>query len=152
MIDPELTRFLGEGLGIHIGTRDKQLRPNGARVTAVKVEDDGTHLWVYVPEAAASRVLPDLKANGPAAVVLARPIDDRACQVKGVYAGSRPATDEEQPHVTAQWERFVENLGRIGIRREGLAAWRIWPSVAIRIRVTALFNQTPGPGAGAPLV
>jgi hypothetical protein len=151
MIDHELARFLGEGLGIHIGTRDRQLQPNGARVTAVKVEDDGMHMWVYVPEVAASRVLPDLKANGPAAVVFARPIDDRACQVKGLYAGSRPADAVEQPYVTSQWERFVENLERIGIRREGLAAWRIWPSVAIRIRVTGLFNQTPGPDAGAPL-
>ena len=35
MIDAELARFLGEGLGIHIGTRDKELQPNGARVTAI---------------------------------------------------------------------------------------------------------------------
>ena len=26
-----------------------------------------------------------------------------------------------------------------------------WPAVAIRVRANALFNQTPGPGAGAPI-
>jgi hypothetical protein len=67
MIDAELARFLGEGLGIHIGTRDKELQPNGARVTAIKVEGDGTHVIAYVPQVAAPRVLRDL-SNGPVAV------------------------------------------------------------------------------------
>jgi hypothetical protein len=151
MIDRELARFLGEGLGIHIGTRDKHLQPNGARVTAISVDDDGTHVVVYVPEVAAPRVLHDLQTTGPAAVVLARPTDDKACQIKGVFAGARPATAAERPGVAAQWARFLDNLELIGIPRAALAAWSIWPSVAIRIRVTALFNQTPGAGAGAPL-
>jgi len=30
-------------------------------------------------------------------------------------------------------------------------AWVTWPAVAIRVRANALFNQTPGPGAGAPI-
>jgi hypothetical protein len=150
MIDAELARFLGEGLGIHIGTRDKELQPNGARVTAIKVDDDGTHVTVYVPQVASSRVLSDL-SNGPAAVVLARPIDDRACQIKGVFTGARPATADEEPFVKAQWGRFLASLEQIGIPRDGLAGWSIWPSVAVRIRVTALFNQTPGQNAGAPL-
>ena len=151
MLDAQLALFLAEGLGIHIGTRTKQLQPNGARVTAVRVDDDGMHLWAYVPQAAAGRVVPDLQATGPAAVVFARPTDDRACQVKGVFAGVRVATTDEQPFVVAQWERFLANLELIGIPRDALAGWSIWPSMAIRIRVTALFDQTPGPGAGAPL-
>ena len=40
MLDAQLALFLAEGLGIHIGTRTKQLQPNGARVTAVRVDDD----------------------------------------------------------------------------------------------------------------
>ncbi len=118
MLDAQLALFLAEGLGIHIGTRTKQLQPNGARVTAVRVDDDGMHLWAYVPQAAAGRVVPDLQATGPAAVVFARPTDDRACQVKGVFAGVRVATTDEQPFVVAQWERFLANLEQIGIPRD----------------------------------
>ena len=73
MIEPELRAFLEGGAGIHIGSRTAALEPNGARVTAVKVEDDLLHLLIYVPEAAAVRVLPDLETNGAAAVVFARP-------------------------------------------------------------------------------
>ena len=53
MIDKELAAFLQEGLAIHIGTRNARLEPNGARVVAVRVEDDGTHVVAYVPKLAA---------------------------------------------------------------------------------------------------
>ena len=41
MIDKELAAFLQEGIAIQLGTRNARLEPNGARVVAVKVEDDG---------------------------------------------------------------------------------------------------------------
>jgi len=151
MIDPSLAGFLEEGLGIHIGTRNHRLQPNGARATAAKVEADGRHLIVYVPRVAAPFVLPDLKSNGQAAVVFGRPTDDRACQVKGVFVNSRPARAAERPFVMEQWDRFLANLERIGIPGQAVSGWTTWPLVAIRLRATALFNQTPGPGAGAPL-
>ena len=83
MIDKDLAAFLQEGVGIHIATRNAALRPNGTRALAVTVEADGLHVVVYVAEAAAARILPDLEANGQVAVGFGRPIDDRACQVKG---------------------------------------------------------------------
>ena len=152
MIEPELRAFLEGGVGIHIGSRTATLEPNGARVTAVKVEDDLLHLLVYVPEVAAGRVLPDLQANGAAAVVFARPVDDRACQIKGIFAGSRPAVADERRFVEQQWQAFLDNLEKIGIPRVGASGWITWPSVVIRIRATTIFEQTPGPQAGAQLV
>ena len=45
----------------------------------------------------ADDVLPDLEANGQAALVFrAGPTDDRACQVKGVFVGRAPATTTER--------------------------------------------------------
>lgn len=151
MIDRDLAAFVEEGLAIHIGTRDARLQPNGARVTAVRVDEDGRHLTVYLPTVAAPRVLPDLQANGRAALVFVRPPDDRSCQVKGSFAGVRDATADEHAFARAQWDRFLANLEFIGIPRAACAAWRMWPCVAIRVRAEALFNQTPGPGAGGPL-
>ena len=60
MIDAQLAAFLQDGLGIHIGTRTAEMEPNGARGLAVKVEDAGRQMIVYVPTVAAHRVLPDL--------------------------------------------------------------------------------------------
>lgn len=151
MIDPVLAAFLEEGLVVHLGTRNARLEPNGARVTAVMVDADGSHVTAYVPKVAAGPILRDLEDNGLAALVFARPTDDRACQVKGVLAGSRDATQGERAAVTAQWDRVRQGLERVGVPRALSDSWTIWPSVALRVRVTDLFNQTPGPGAGGPL-
>lgn len=151
MIDASLAAFLQEGLGIHLGTRDEHLQPAGARALAVEVEADGRHLVVYLAEVACRRLLPNLQSNGQAAVLFARPTDDRSCQVKGVCVDLREASDADRPLIDAQWEGFLRNLERIGIPRETMRGWARWPALAVRIRATALFDQTPGPQAGAPL-
>lgn len=151
MIERDLAAFLEEGLVIHLGTRNAHLEPSSARVTAVMVDPDGSHVTAYVPKVAAGRVLLDLTDNGLAALVFVRPTDDRAYQLKGVFVGSRAASPRERAAVTAQWDRCRRSFERIGIPRVLTDSWTIWPSVALRVRVTALFNQTPGPGAGAPL-
>jgi hypothetical protein len=151
MIDAELAAFLQEGIAIQIGTRNAALEPNGARVVAVAVEADGRHVTAYVHEAAVRNVLPDLESNGQAALVFARPPDERSCQVKAAFAGARPATDDERAAVQAQWGRWLDRLASIGVARPTVEPWPSWPCVAIRLRATAIFNQTPGPQAGAPI-
>ena len=151
MIDKELAAFLEEGIGIQIGTRTAGLEPNGARVVAVRVENEGTHLTAFVPELAAPQVLPDLESNGQAALVFARPPDERSCQVKGTFAGQQRASADDERFVRDQWQRWLERLTTIGLPLETMQTWDVWPCVAIRVRVTALFNQTPGPNAGVTL-
>lgn len=151
MIHAELASFLQEGIAIQLGTRNARLEPNGVRVVAVTVEHDGTHVIVYVPQIAAPHVLPDLESNGQAALAFARPPDERACQLKGVFAGARTASADERAAVQAQWDRWLDRLTTIGYARSTFAHWTAWPCTAIRVRVNAIFNQTPGPGAGAPL-
>jgi hypothetical protein len=148
MIEPDLRAFLEGGLGIHIGTRTARLEPNGARALAVKVEEDRLHLVVYLAEVAAGRVVPDLRANGAIAVGFARPVDERACQIKGIFVTARPAADDERRVIEEQFEGFRANLERIGIPKIGTRGWSIWPAVAIRFRATTIFEQTPGPDAG----
>jgi hypothetical protein len=151
MIDASLAAFLGEGLGVYVGTRNGAREPNGARGVAVRVEEDGTHVVVYVAEVAAPRILADLQSNGHIAVSVGRPKDDRACQVKGLFVSARGADDAERDEVIAQWERFRSALEYIGIARPITSAWVPWPAVAVRFKVTALFEQTPGPAAGTPI-
>ena len=148
MIDRDLAAFLQEGLGVHIGTRNQRLEPNGARALAVKVEEDGAHFVVFLAKVAATRVLPDLKANGFAAVTVGRPVDERACQVKGTFVSARAAKASERQEIVAQFEGFRDQLQAIGVPRDGSRQWLTWPAVAIRLKVTAVFNQTPGADAG----
>jgi hypothetical protein len=152
MLDKALTEFLEQGLAIHIGTRNEALRPNGCRVTAVRVEDQGRNLVAYLPKAATPAVLDDLRSNGQAAVSFARPTDDRAVQVKGTFISERDADASEQAFVMGQWQALLKELDMIGLAAiESTSSWRMWPCVAVTIRVTNVFSQTPGPEAGAVL-
>ena len=63
----------------------------------------------------------------------------------------RDGRDDEQALVTGQWEGYLANLGLIGIPREVYDVGPRWPVRVIRLRVTAIFEQTPGPSAGEPL-
>ena len=151
MLDRNLTEFLEQGLAIHIGTRDSRLMPNGGRVTAVRVEDEGRHIVAFIPKAADRAVLDDLQSNGQAALSCTRPADDRAVQVKGEFVSMRDADDVEEKYAIEQWERFLQQLDLIGLPGASTQSWKMWPCVAAKIRVTALFSQTPGPDAGAVL-
>lgn len=150
MIDQQLTALLHDGVGIHIGTRNEQLEPNGTRAIAARVED-GEHLVIFISSVAAARVLADLESNGLAAVVFARPRDERACQVKGTFVASRPTTVDERAAALAQWNAFLDSLDYIGIPPAAAATWMNVADLAIRLKVTAVFEQTPGPQAGQAL-
>ena len=152
MIDQQLAAFVEDGVGIHIGTRNARFEPNGARAISLKVEEDGRHVVVYIADIAARRVLPDLESNGLAAIVLARPTDERACQIKGTFVSARPVEQHERDAATAQWDAFLDNLEYIGIPRTSAATWINIADLAIRLKVTAVFEQTPGPDAGKALV
>jgi len=149
MISSDLATFLEQGLAINIGTRNQRLEPNAAYCPAARVDAGGTRLTVFVPEIGAAAVLADLAANGQAAIVFARPEDDRACQVKGTFVSARPAAVDEQALVQAQWHGFMHQLDLIGTPGESTRTWTIWPCVAVQIAVTAVYSQTPGPDAGA---
>jgi hypothetical protein len=151
MLDRTLTEFLEQGLAIHIGTRDARLRPNGCMVTAVRVEDEGRHLVAFIPKAVTPAVFDDLRANGQAAISFTRPSDDKAVQVKGEFVAVEDPAEADQQFAMSQWEGFLRQLDLIGLPGKATATWTLWPCVAVRIRVTALFSQTPGPEAGAVL-
>ena len=151
MLDKNLTEFLEQGVAIHIGTRNARLEPNGARVTAVRVEDEGRCLVAFIPKAATKAVFDDLQHNGQAALSFARPSDDRAVQVKGEFISLGDASAGDETFAIAQWQGLLRQLDLIGLPGAGTATWTMWPCVAVRIRVTALFSQTPGPDAGAVL-
>jgi hypothetical protein len=151
MIDATLRAFLEQGLSLHVATRDRDMRPVGARALALRVDEDRVHLTVYVAEVAMERLLVSLDASRQVAVDIGRPEDDRACQVKGIVEAVRPARDDERALVVRQWEGLRDQLGSIGVARASTAQWATWPAVAVEMQVTAVFEQTPGPLAGTML-
>jgi hypothetical protein len=150
-ISDDLAAFLESGAAITVATRDGELQPDGAWAWAARVHEDRAQLTVFLHERGAAAMLRNLESHPEIAVVLDRPSDHRACQVKGRFVASRRARAAERPHVERQLESFVADLETIGMSRGLTAAWKCWPCMALELRVTGLFEQAPGPGAGEPM-
>ena len=96
-------------------------------------------------------LLPVMEEHPEMAVAFSRPTDHRSCQAKGVFVGARPARPREKEIVLRQADGFLQELERVGIPKAATARWKSWPSLAVTMRVTHLFEQTPGPGTGGPM-
>lgn len=152
VLDEDLVAFLLSGLSFAVATRDGGLCPEGVRAWALTVDPDRTHVEVYVYEPAATRTMANLARWPQMAVVCDEPTEVRACQLKGFCVGSRLASPEERPELERQLSLLCIALDAIGIPATLYrAAVRTWPAVVLRMRVTDVFAQNPGPGAGAPL-
>jgi hypothetical protein len=151
LISEELAGFLESGLSITLATRDDELQPDGAIAWAARVHDDRAHLTVFLYEKAAAAMLRNLASHPEMALAFDLPTSHRACQVKGLFLSSRRARTAERAEVKRQVEGFIADLEAIGIPRAMTAGWTFWPCVALELRVTQLFEQTPGPGAGEPM-
>lgn len=151
IISAELASFLESGLSITAGTRDAALRPDGARAFALRVHEDRGHLTAYFHAKAAPAILRNLSECPALALSVDRPSDNRACQIKGAFTGSRRGRAGERALVEQQVDGFLGQLEAIGIPRAMTAGWQFWPCVAVDMRITHVFEATPGPGAGDPL-
>lgn len=151
LISETLARFLESGLAIAVATRDDDLQPDGAWAWAARVDPDRTHVTLFLYETSAAAMLRNLDRHPEIAAVLDEPTTHRACQVKGLFIGSRRAEAGERPEIERQVAGFRSLLGTIGIEAPMTAEWKVWPSLALRFRVTEVFEQTPGPGTGEPL-
>ena len=151
LISDELAGFLQSGVSINVATRDDELQPDGAVAWAASVHENRSHLTVFLPESSGRAMLRNLKVHPEIAIVFDKATSHRACQVKGRFASTRRSKVAERAEVERQLDGLFMDLEAIGIPRAMAAGWKIWPCVAIDLRVTQLFEQTPGPGAGEPL-
>ena len=148
MISPELADFLQSGISILVGTRDAFLVPSCARGVGVRVEPGGDEVTLFVPVATGAATIANLENNGRLAVTFSRPVDHRSVQLKGRAVEIREAAADERGAVESYRLAYAATLGYIGLPPQLMARVRNWPCHALRLRVEALYQQTPGPDAG----
>lgn len=135
-----------------VGGRDAALRPACALAAGVTFGDEPGSVTAYLPEATSADLLAGFAENGHIAVVFEEITSHHTLQLKGRVVAMRPATEDERPLVEKAVEGFFRQVEAIGAAPGVLRRRRRWPCRAVTFAVTDVFEQTPGPRAGNPLV
>ncbi|WP_248353959.1 hypothetical protein [Anaeromyxobacter oryzae] len=151
MISTELAGFLQSGISILVGTRDARLFPDCVRAVGARCAPPG-ELTIFLPDATAGTCIANARDNGRVAATFSRAHDHRSIQVKGRAIEVRPCDAAERAAIDAYRCAWAQELAIIGMPPRVTLRMSHWPAHAVRLRVEAVYVQTPGPGAGAPLV
>jgi hypothetical protein len=147
-LSEELAEFVEGGLSMLVGTRDAALRPKVERAVGAFVGADRETVTVYLNKVLAAIAIANLDDNGNIALTVSRPYDHRSLQLKGKMLSMRESTEEDRAKQERWLTGFVEHLYIVGLPRSVVRTIKVFPSVAVTMRVEDMFEQTPGPGAG----
>ncbi|MCA9534193.1 MAG: pyridoxamine 5'-phosphate oxidase family protein [Myxococcales bacterium] len=143
----DIAEFLKVGLGVFVATRDSENVPHGVAGSALVLEGDNRAV-VFVPEYECAQLVDDIHANGAIAVLVDQPTTHRGYQLKGRALAVRDETPAEAAEVRAFVGRLMDEYATIGVTPEVIERLVFWPCRAIEFEYDAVFEQTPGPGAG----
>src|SRR5262245_11352638 len=134
--------LLSSGVSIYLATADASLRPECSRGAGVRVHPDRRHITVYLATSVTHSMLDNLAANGRIAVTCSRPFDHRTVQIKGKATAVRPSGPEDREEQLHYRAAAAEQLAIVGVPRSVSRRFAWWPSVAIEVEVTEVFDQT----------
>jgi len=149
IVPTELAEFVHGGVAAIAATRDEAMRPHIARAWGPDV--DGETVTLCLGAAPDSRAAENLRANGAIAVTFSLPTTYRGVQMKGVAGEVGEPSAAQLERVEAHVEAFVEQTVQVGLTPEQGRRFSRGPLVAVTFDVIELYDQTPGPGAGARL-
>lgn len=151
MISDSLRQLIQSGVSTMVGTRDQELVPECVRAVGSVVALDGLRLTVFLPARSAARSVANLRANGEIAVTFSEVPTHRTRQVKGRAVFVRDATEAESAIMERYIAAFGAELDIVGMPPSVSRRLAYLPAHAVEIEVREVFDQTPGPGAGARL-
>lgn len=155
-LHPDLLDFLQLGLSLYAGGHDARGWPQVARALAIRPLP-GPQLALAIPAEQARGLLTAIAETGQIALVLCQPSTHQTVQIKGRDAVIEPLADEAWPELRRNRDAFGNEILPYGFDADFADAWF---SVAgndaadlqvVRFTPCGAWNQTPGPGAGAPM-
>jgi hypothetical protein len=153
-LDAARATFVQGPVSVIVATRDADLVPDVVRGCGCRVSRDRRQVTVLVEPGRSSAVMENLAANGMIAVTFSQPSNHRTLQLKGTDARVVRVTAADRAAALQHLAAWSEDLGRIGFTAAFSAALHggTGEIAAIRFTPSAAYQQTPGPGAGQPIV
>ncbi len=147
----DLVAFLSAGMSFIAAGRDAELRPRVSRAVGLRPGADRRTFTVFVADQAGAALLAVLAPDAPLAVTACEVATHRTVQLKGVVTAVRPARVDERAAIETQAGGYTGSLAGIGLPLPVVRRLVTWPATAVEVRLDAVFEQTPGPGAGRPM-
>lgn len=144
-----LRQFAGGGVSVIVGTVDADGVPTCCRGIAIALRENFETVTVYVPSATGQETVANLATTRRVAISCTHPLSHLAMQIKGLTRGVRLAPASDEAFVRERFEQFGNVLEEIGLARSVWASVVHWPAFAIDVSIEQVFDQTPGPNAGA---
>jgi hypothetical protein len=156
LVTAEVAAIAEGGVAVIVGTRDSEGVPELVRAWGVRVLG-GDQIDVCFPEASGQRTIENLADNQQIAVTLVLPTTYRSFQLKGRAVDTTAAGPDDIDQVIRHRQAFIEETQAVGMLPE--ATTRLFSAeiqtnpamIRVRLNVEQVFDQTPGPGAGARL-
>jgi hypothetical protein len=143
---------LGLGAAVVVATRDEALRPHIARGWAVELFPEERLVRLCVEAADGSRAMANLTGAPEIAVTLMRPSTYRSVQMKGTLVGIQEPTDDQRRGAEEHQLALSDESAMVGLSpRLAVRLLRPEALVSVTLLIDEIYDQTPGPTAGARL-
>jgi hypothetical protein len=147
-----LRKFIGHGVSVIVATADADGVPTCCRGVAITSKDGFDTVTVYLPAATGQETIANVATTRRVAIGCSHPLSHESIQIKGVSRGVKLAAGEEESLIQDQIDAFGGVLEQIGLPRRITRGIAHWPAFAVEVSVEEVFDQTPGPNAGAAVV
>lgn len=152
MFDERILRVATDGgTSVLVGSADANAVPACCRGIAVSTDRTLARATVYVPVATSRDVIANAATTKRLAVMITRVVEHVGVQLKGTVEAIRMAGDAEASFVRTRFNEFGDVLDDIGLPRRIFRGVTHWPAFALELRVEEVYDQTPGPRAGASI-
>lgn len=155
LLTPDIVDFMESGeVSLYVAGCSAQLRPCAARAFGCRVARRSGAVTTWVSRAATPALLTDISGNGRLALVVSHIETCKTFQLKAVDAAVAPLDAADHERIAVYHDAFIEKAIRMGYPEpmmRSMMQYRLDRLVAIVFTASAVFAQTPGPGAGAPV-
>lgn len=133
-----------------LAVRDDRFRAAIARAVGLNLDPEAGHLDIFLASALWGDFTRALKPGAIVAVTATHPGTYVSYQVKGPAEAIEAAADCDVARGRLHIDRMLSLLDSLGSTRQQLShMFTVDGLLRVRVRVTEVFAQTPGPNAGA---
>jgi uncharacterized protein YhbP (UPF0306 family) len=151
LTNQRISEFLkSTALGMALGTRDTNLKPDFCRVLGIQVVDPD-HLRFFIDKKSNPTTFKNLQPSAPIALTTTRADNFESYQFKGKFVKLTECSDEDNQAIQAYLHEFNVAVVALGLQDGLVYNYPHSNTYALEMEVKEIFEQTPKPGTGNKL-